>query len=154
MSNNKLIVKNCHEQERNSQRLGKCTKHMTQIVKCGVFMYAILVLSIAPPVPSSSCVCPPTISSYIKSPPLPYPIHSPSLKWAAVPTELRSCQQTWTGKKSLSDASVQKSPCPNAVPQPPRAGASSGLLADPSTPICCRNQPTTDNMPKARTVST
>lgn len=78
MSNNKLIVKNCHEQERNSQRLGKFTKHMTQIVKCGVFMYAILVLSIAPLI---MCVLldhpptTPTISRYIKSPPLPYPIH-------------------------------------------------------------------------------
>lgn len=74
MTNNKLIVKNCHEQERNSQRLGKFTKHMTQIVKCGVFMYAILVLSIAPII---MCVLldHPLISRYIKSPPSPYPIH-------------------------------------------------------------------------------
>lgn len=81
--------------------------------------------------------------------------HSPApFKLVAVPTKLRSCRRTWIGRRSPSDASVQKSPYQSAGPRPPKAAASSDLPAGRSTPACCRNQPTTDNKPMVRNVST
>lgn len=83
------------------------------------------------------------------------PTHNTTLfKLEAMPTKLRSYRQTWTGRRSPSDANVQKSPYPSAEPRRPKAAASSDLPAGRSTPACYRNQPTTDNMPMARNVST